>query len=105
MYGGARCCWRLVYFTASNSLLGGSPNLTAQIISDEEKKSTNACFLWVGCVAGALADGEYRSQVSAAGFEQIDIEPTPIYRAEHARDFLAAAGSMWTRLRPRMANS
>jgi arsenite methyltransferase len=49
-------------------------------------------LLWVGCVAGALADDEYRSKLSAAGFEQINIEPTRIYRAEDAREFLSAAG-------------
>jgi arsenite methyltransferase len=49
-------------------------------------------LLWVGCVAGALVDDEYRSKLSAAGFEQIDIEPTRIYRAEDAREFLSAAG-------------
>jgi arsenite methyltransferase len=48
--------------------------------------------LWVGCVAGALADDEYRSKLSAAGFGEIDIEPTRIYRAEDAREFLAAEG-------------
>jgi arsenite methyltransferase len=49
-------------------------------------------MLWVGCVAGALADDEYRSKLSAAGFGEIDIEPTRIYRAEDAREFLAAEG-------------
>jgi 2-polyprenyl-3-methyl-5-hydroxy-6-metoxy-1,4-benzoquinol methylase len=49
-------------------------------------------MLWVGCVAGALADEEYRSKLAAAGFEDIDIEPTRIYRAEDAREFLAAEG-------------
>jgi ubiquinone/menaquinone biosynthesis C-methylase UbiE len=49
-------------------------------------------LLWVGCVAGALADDEYRRKLSAAGFEQIDIEPTRVYRAEDAREFLAAEG-------------
>src|SRR6202142_4065271 len=49
-------------------------------------------LLWVGCVAGALGDEEYRGKLSAAGFEQIEIEPTRVYRAEDARDFLAAAG-------------
>jgi arsenite methyltransferase len=48
--------------------------------------------LWVGCVAGALGDDEYRNKLSAAGFEQIDIEPTRVYRAEDAREFLSAAG-------------
>ncbi|MGC2184804.1 MAG: arsenite methyltransferase [Terriglobales bacterium] len=49
-------------------------------------------LLWVGCVAGALADDEYRSKLAAAGFERIDIEPTRIYRAEDARAILAAEG-------------
>jgi ubiquinone/menaquinone biosynthesis C-methylase UbiE len=49
-------------------------------------------LLWVGCVAGALGDDEYRSKLFAAGFEQINIEPTRIYRAEDAREFLSAAG-------------
>jgi arsenite methyltransferase len=49
-------------------------------------------LLWVGCVAGALADEEYRSKLLAAGFEQIDIEPTRAYRAEDAREILSAEG-------------
>ncbi|MFE6858544.1 arsenite methyltransferase [Nocardia sp. NPDC057668] len=31
---------------------------------------------YVGCVAGALSFGEYRTLLRAAGFEQIEIEPT-----------------------------
>jgi arsenite methyltransferase len=49
-------------------------------------------LLWVGCVAGALEENEYRSKLAAAGFEQIDIEPTRIYSADDAREFLAAEG-------------
>src|SRR6266851_4468249 len=49
-------------------------------------------LLWVGCVAGALEENEYRTKLASAGFEQIDIEPTRIYRAEDARDFLSAEG-------------
>jgi len=49
-------------------------------------------LLWVGCVAGALEDVEYRDQLAAAGFEQIDIEPMRIYRAEDARELLYAEG-------------
>src|SRR6266850_4070575 len=49
-------------------------------------------LLWVGCVAGALGDEEYRGKLAAAGFEQIEIEPTRIYRAEDAREFLSTAG-------------
>jgi len=46
-------------------------------------------LLWVGCVAGALDENEYRSKLAAAGFEQIEIEPTRVYRVEDAREFLA----------------
>ena len=49
-------------------------------------------LLWVGCMAGALEENEYRSKLAAAGFEQIEIEPTRIYRVEDAREFLASSG-------------
>jgi arsenite methyltransferase len=49
-------------------------------------------LLWVGCVAGALEDVEYQQKLTNAGFEQIDIEPTRVYRAQDARDILAAEG-------------
>jgi arsenite methyltransferase len=48
--------------------------------------------LWVGCVAGALGEDEYRKKLAAAGFAAIAIEPTRIYRAADARQFLIAAG-------------
>ena len=46
-------------------------------------------LLWVGCVAGALEENDYRSKLAAAGFEQIDLEPTRVYRMEDAREFLS----------------
>jgi arsenite methyltransferase len=46
-------------------------------------------LLWVGCVAGALEENEYRSKLASAGFEKIEIEPTRIYRIEDAREFLS----------------
>lgn len=49
----------------------------------------NSVLLWVGCVAGALDENDYRGKLAAAGFGQIEIEPTRIYRVEDARDFLA----------------
>jgi len=49
-------------------------------------------LLWVGCVAGALEESEYRQKLTAAGFEQIQIEPTRIYRVEDAREMLASSG-------------
>ncbi|MEO7143747.1 MAG: arsenite methyltransferase [Bryobacteraceae bacterium] len=49
-------------------------------------------LLWVGCVAGALEENQYRSKLSAAGFERIEIEPTRVYRVSDAREFLAGQG-------------
>jgi hypothetical protein len=49
-------------------------------------------LLWVGCVAGALEEDEYRGKLVSAGFEQVEIEPTRIYRVEDAREFLSEKG-------------
>jgi arsenite methyltransferase len=46
-------------------------------------------LLWVGCVAGAVEENEYRTKLRQAGFENIEIEPTRIYRIEDAREFLS----------------
>jgi ubiquinone/menaquinone biosynthesis C-methylase UbiE len=58
-------------------------------VSPEIRKSV---LLWVGCVAGALEDVEYVKKLIAAGFEEIEIEPTRIYQAEDAREILSAEG-------------
>src|SRR5579863_2510267 len=47
---------------------------------------------WVGCIAGSLQEDDYRKKLAAVGFEQIEIEPTRIYRAQDAREFLAGQG-------------
>jgi arsenite methyltransferase len=49
-------------------------------------------LLWVGCIAGALSDEEYRDKLAKAGFESIGIEPTRVYAIEDAREFLAGKG-------------
>jgi len=48
--------------------------------------------LWAGCVAGALEETMYLAKLHQAGFEQISIEPTRIYTAEDAKEFLLGAG-------------
>src|SRR5258705_3263404 len=45
--------------------------------------------LWAGCIAGALEESEYQSKLAAAGFEQIEVEPTRIYTADDTKRFLA----------------
>jgi SAM-dependent methyltransferase len=49
-------------------------------------------LLWVGCIAGALEENEYRAKLTAAGFESIGIEPTRVYHIEDAREFLSGKG-------------
>jgi arsenite methyltransferase len=49
-------------------------------------------LLWVGCIAGALEENEYRASLAAAGFTAIDIEPTRVYKIEDAREFLCGQG-------------
>jgi arsenite methyltransferase len=59
-------------------------------------------LLWVGCVAGALEENDYRRKLSAAGFEQIELEPTRIYRVEDAREFLSGQGVDVDAIAPQM---
>lgn len=48
--------------------------------------------LWIGCVAGALKESDYRAKLEGAGFEAIEIEPTRVYAVSDAREFLKAKG-------------
>jgi arsenite methyltransferase len=69
--------------------LAVSDVVTRGEIAPEIRQSVLA---WVGCVAGALEENEYRGKLEAAGFEQFDLEPTRIYRAEDAGQCLAGQG-------------
>ena len=51
-----------------------------------------SAMAWVGCVAGALDEDDYRHKLAAAGFVDIGVEPTRIYTAQDAREFLNANG-------------
>ena len=48
--------------------------------------------LWVGCVAGALEESEFKAMLSDVGFEHPTIEPTRIYSTADARQFLEESG-------------
>jgi arsenite methyltransferase len=48
--------------------------------------------LWVGCIAGALEENEYREKLGRAGFASVDVEPTRVYKIEEASEFLKSAG-------------
>lgn len=43
---------------------------------------------WVGCVAGALEEQEYRGLLADAGFDQVDIEVTRVYDPRELSDSL-----------------
>jgi SAM-dependent methyltransferase len=58
-------------------------------VPDEVKRNME---LWIGCVAGALEESEYGRLLSAAGFTDVDIEPTRVYRVEDAAAFLTGSG-------------
>lgn len=58
--------------------------------------------LWIGCIAGALEESEYRAKLAAAGFEAIEVEPTRVYKAEDARQFLASKGIDIERIAPQV---
>jgi len=47
---------------------------------------------WAGCVAGSLEEGEYRAKLEAVGFGDVEIEPTRVYSAKEASEFLVQAG-------------
>jgi arsenite methyltransferase len=63
--------------------------VTRGAIPDEIRQKV---LLWVGCIAGALEETEYRSKLKAAGFEQVEVEPTRVYKVDDAREFLSSAG-------------
>src|SRR5438477_2562389 len=46
-------------------------------------------LLWVGCIAAALDESEYRSTLAARGSRDINLDPTRVYRVEDAREFLS----------------
>ncbi len=47
---------------------------------------------WIGCLAGALDEDEYRSLLTQAGFSDIEMVPTRVYHLADAADLLAAQG-------------
>jgi arsenite methyltransferase len=72
---------------------GGRFAVSDVVVKDDDvpEEVRRSMELWVGCVAGALSHDSYRDKLQRAGFERIDIEPTRIYRAADARQFLDEA--------------
>jgi hypothetical protein len=48
--------------------------------------------LWVGCIAGALSESDYREKLAKAGFEDIEVELTRVYSLADAREILSGEG-------------
>ena len=53
------------------------------------RKSVEA---WIGCIAGALQEEEYRDKLARAGFTDIAVEPWRVYVAEDGRATVEALG-------------
>jgi SAM-dependent methyltransferase len=70
-------------FAVSDVVVEGS--LPASVRQDMES--------WVGCVAGALEDTEYRQLLAAAGFDAIDLEVTQVYDGEQLEEAAGCCGS------------
>jgi arsenite methyltransferase len=56
--------------------------------------------LWIGCLSGALEESDYVAKLARAGFEDVSIEPTRVYRVDDAREFLSGHGFDVDRLAP-----
>jgi arsenite methyltransferase len=62
------------------------------VLGEVPAEIRRAVELWIGCLAGALEESEYRRGLEQAGFTEIELEPTRVYRVEDARELLAQAG-------------
>jgi arsenite methyltransferase len=69
-------------FAVSDVVVRGS-------VPDDIRRSME---LWVGCVAGALEESEFKQLLRDAGFADPSVEPTRVYRIDEARAFLLEAG-------------
>ena len=70
--------------------------------SDIPAEIRHSIELWMDCVAKTLEESAYRDKLVKAGFREIEIVPTRIYRIEDAKDFLAGAGLNVEALAPQM---
>ena len=66
----------------------------ADVVTDGQvpEQVRKSMLLWVGCIAGALQVQEFGGKLAAAGFADIELEPTRVYDVEDARVFLSSEG-------------
>ena len=80
---------------------GGRLAVSDVVVRGEVPDSVRqSMLLWVGCIAGALQETEYRSKLTAAGFEDIEVEVTRVYNIEDARSFLSTEGIAVDKIAP-----
>lgn len=60
--------------------------------ADVPEEIRDSMLLWIGCIAGALEEEQYRAKLAAAGFAAIEVEPMRIYDVEDAQVFLTSEG-------------
>ncbi|MBV8115496.1 MAG: arsenite methyltransferase [Silvibacterium sp.] len=72
---------------------GGRFAVSDVVVSDEVPEAVRkSMLLWVGCVAGALEESDYRAKLLRACFTDVDIETTRVYKIDDARQFLTESG-------------
>jgi SAM-dependent methyltransferase len=82
---------------------GGRFAVSDVVVRGEVPESVRqSMLLWVGCLAGALEEDDYRAKLLAAGFVDVDLEPTRTYDIEDARVFLTEAGIAVDEIAPRI---
>ncbi len=71
---------------------GGRVAVSDIVIRRELPESVKKSMtLWTGCVAGALLESEYVDKLRAAGFTDIDVEPTRIYSKDDAEEMASSS--------------